>query len=244
MLQIHEIILNLFAGQGNTRYLPNREPVNPKLAFMKVPINQEVFELPTMVVDSFGNDTWNNNFKSASSLVITLNDYGVQPRYTTLDRNLRDTLLSPFDSQRLVRVEVKQNNVTIPYFVTRGAIFDEDYNPMMMTSLKFQKQNDDDFPYKLIKCIIRISPSCYLYKTDPMRRAIINKIVNKTAGIKVKKILRFYNLVESQIKVIKPIIEIADSPFEIVHPQKPTSSTSKEDLIAVALNNMNEVLSF
>lgn len=185
----------------------------------------------------------------AQFIVITLEDSGAIGYYKTLDANMKDCLLSG-SRQHLIRIEIENN---LHYYVTHGAVFDKDFNPVMMMSWTIEKiqsinaGEEDSYTYTLIRPIIRFSPSCF-NKADSMQRYLVNKLLVKSLNKNIKlaywgrDIISFFPQCDRQRRegfTLK--IEIDECPFSVREIEAPSISTTNESLIQLALDHIDEV---
>lgn len=243
---LNDTLIRLFQGSSSNAWGYNIRPMSEKRVYLKIPLNKEIVEIPILTLSDFYSPRWRNKITQYSSLVISLQDYGYEFSYTTLDRIMREALLTNFKSTKLYKVDVKQGEDTITYYVTRGTVFDADYHPIMMLSWELEKQEIEEDtntpPFNLKRMIIRISPDCYLNKTDPMRRMIANKIVNLVLSNNRSSHVSCNGLINGHVRDMRPVVEIAKCPFDIIHPQSPSPDTSNKELISVALNHVGEIV--
>ena len=243
---LNDSLLNLLQGSNYCTYSYSNTPLSEKKVFLTIPLNTEIIELPVLVLPKFQDAVWRTQINQYSSIAIALQDYGNAPYYSTLDRILRDTLIAPFKDSKLHKVEVKQGGETITYYVSRGAIFDDNYTPILMLSWELEKQNiseDNNIPYQLRRMIVRVSPDCYLNKTDPMRRAIANRIINLVLNDRdVTRWVTCDGLISRAHRKLKVVVEIANCPFNITHPKDPLPDTSNKEIASVALNHIEEIV--
>lgn len=228
---------------------------NPNVRYMDIPINQEVFEIPLLALDTFVNVIKNHTDDTTSFIAVSLNTVGREPRYKTVDRFMRDVLLEGYKGSRLIKLEVKQDSDTVLYYGTQGAVFDKEFNPIMICSYQIQRLERTvevnagepdriEYQYKLLRPILRVDPQVYLRKGNPLEKFIANKMVNgcleDTFNLPPDHML-CRNFIRNDEKLpVKVIIDTC--PFRPHQADTPSISTTNQKLLQVAIDHIDELI--
>ena len=245
------IIRNSFSDVDGTcrglvqgRYLETPNNYDYGTKFLEVPINTPTFELPIFMMDAFTKMMVDRTYNDVEAMVCKLYTTRLIPSYVTLNRYMQDIINASYKDNSLVLLPVKQGNETKYYFGTKGAIFNEDFLPLMVCSWIVERTEEDneesDRPTKfnLIKPIVRIDPSCYLTQNNQMEKFIVKKVPEAILNHRIIHVGSFaFNVCSRQ-----PKIEIDNSPFNIRVTSAPTLSTNNEDLLRIAKEHMDEFL--
>ena len=217
--------------------------ISNRSTFMVMPLTEEKFELPVFALNDFTHVT-HPNPRSIESLVAKLEYQGHTSTYKSLDARIRNLFLTPYRENRLCKLDAVGDEV---YYITLGAIFDRNFNPIMMFTWEIEKKYEDNGQYylSLERPILRVDPEIYVSKRTPVERYIVNKIIPKSLGIhtiyrpytRINTLFKGNDWTSSEVKVI-----IDKNPFILKHPDTPSISTTNRDLLDVALNNIEEVI--
>lgn len=234
---------------GVKRYYGAPPPEETKRVYMDIPIDKELFEVPTFAFNTFINVLKDRRFED-NAIVAVLKTLNKTPRYVTLSRYMKDILLEDFISDRLVKLqEKKSTNEFVTYYATHGAIFREDFSPIMMCSwqIKRFKDNNGNYKYDFLRPIMRIDPACYVSKSDPIERFIANKLPVEAFSSIIYNPYRvslpecFTQIDKSQLSVSLKV-EIDRCPFVLKHADVPSISTTNESLLQVVIDHINEFI--
>lgn len=231
----------------------NRPISNSSVRYIELPIDKEFFEMPVFAFNKFVQAVGHNDDISANALVAILNTADRNSGYKSIERCMKDILEESFTDSRLVKVEVKDGSNTMLYYGTHGAIFDRNFDPLMVASYKMEKcfrtvvnagEPDKVIPYyKFTEAILRVNPDVYIYKRDPMEKFIVNKMISGC--------LLLHTELPLHIRLVDRIfgdnympfhIEIGNSPFIIHDTDTPSISTTNEQLIQTVIDHVEEVL--
>jgi hypothetical protein len=250
---LENAIENVFRGfgthTGGCYWYAHRDEISGNKKYLEIPINEDVFEIPVFALNAFVILTTDNRDLYTNVVTAMLYTLNREPRYKSLDRYMRDIILEQFTSSRLVKCEVKQGTENILYYATHGAVFDKHFNPMMMCSWLIKKigQNDITRKYRFIKPILRINPDCYISQADPMQRWIAKKAAVVGLSMHLGRPFNydlttaFENAPTSDI--LDLTVEICKCPFKIKTADIPSISTTNEDLLQIAIDHIEEIVS-
>lgn len=219
-----------------------------KSKYMVIPIDKEIIEVPVFALYAF--DKGNSNPSALfDEIVIKLNYVGVNNYYKTIDAEMRDKLTNAYSCSRLTRLP-KVGDPERTYYITQGAIFDDDFNPIMMLTWEICRKPRKDsllsFDYMFMKPILRIIPEVIINKSNALERYIVNKIMPNVLSI--SDLRRpyidspFFSVSNVSHRVHKPKVVIEKIPFEIKKVDVPSVSTTNEELMKVALDNLEELI--
>lgn len=215
-----------------------------KLALMKVPISGDVFEIPIIAFNTYIEKIIQCpvSNKDINEIIICLNHTGVMSHYKTLDASIKEILNINYKDIRLIKLPLLSS--TIQYYATNGAIFDKEFNPVLMLSWEIKKDADIN-KYRFSRPILRIAPEVVIYKSNALERYIVNKILTNTLEINSLSTPNIgqNNIIEHEnYKLFKPKVVIEKIPFVITRACTPTINTTNEQLLKIALDNIEEVI--
>lgn len=220
--------------------------------YMEVPIGKETFEIPLLAQYAFFNYDEVMAREKTDKIVVELIHTGASSTYKTLDSKLRDALARSYRRLKLTKI-ASVNGLDKTYYAACGAIFDENFLPIMMMSWQVERvrqenQETGECPkYRFKRPIIRISPEVFISKGNAMERYIVNKI--PAAALSITRIYtprfssKFFD--GSNDNWSKPMtikIEIDDCPFVLRKTDKPSISTTNKELLDIALDHIEEVV--
>lgn len=208
-----------------------------KLKYMDIPIDKDSFELPVFAINHL-RDAVINREENPDVLVATLYTDGKVPAYKSLDRYMRDILISDI-SEHLIVLEITEHNRNIVYYGTHGAVFDENFHPLMMCSWMVNKKIEGDkVRYYFDTPILRLHRSVFINQSDPIQRFLSKKLLSTSLANNIFEPPCSYSY-SANYKKIKVIID--DIPFNIKTIEVPTISTTNDQLLQVALDNISEM---
>ena len=247
----------IFSGHENHRtqdyYRRGEIQHNSKVLYMDIPIDEDVFEIPTFAFKTFEEAVLQYRDEKVSALIVSLNTNENMSQYKSVDRALQDILTENFRLSRLALISVKQGDTTVNYYGTHGALFDKDFNPLAICSFQMErfmvkKENEDGgtfsfIGYKVQKAILRVAPWVYLHKDTAIEKYIVNKMI--TGCLQETITPPYYSNYRFLIKStdrLQPIVEIGNCPFMIHSADIPSVSTTNQQLLQVALDHIEEVM--
>ena len=249
---LEEAIERVFRGNssriGCRYYYSPRENISGNRKYLEIPINEDVFEMPLFALEAFVNLTEDSRDLSTNAVTAMLYTLNKEPRYKSLDRYMRDIILEQFASSRLVECEVKQGTENILYYATHGAVFDSHFKPMMMCSWLIEKVglNDPTRKYRFIKPILRINPDCYISQADPMQRWIAKKAAVVGLSMHLGRPFNYDLTTAFETSVASETtdltVEICKCPFKIKTADVPSVSTTNDELLQIAIEQIDEVV--
>lgn len=213
---------------------------------MVVPISPDkVFELPTFLLSELPSLRKLLQEEGSHALVARLCTEGRFSKYKSMDAIMRDSLQIGFTRKRL-HCLVEGDHPRETYYVTHGAIFDYQFNPVMMMLWKVQpiREESGDFKYILRKPILRVSPHVLMEKKDAVQRYICNKIIPTTLAINHISVPSDY--IDLCLKEwygwYHVTVEIEKIDFNVKDVDVPSVSTTNEMLLDIALNHVEEAI--
>lgn len=215
------------------------------IKYMVIPISEKPMEIPTFVLSQFETDF--RLIHGRDALIVTLKHLGKNTNYKTLDASLRDSLTSTYTNDYLIKLP-NVKDTTRKYYVTCGAIFDENFKPIMMQSWEAKKALSDKATayYDFLRPILRISPEVFINKSNSIERYIINKIVPTALSLNFIGAPAAHGhdlfMGDNLGKRFKAKVVIDKIPFEIKSVNVPSISTTNEELLNIALDNIDELI--
>lgn len=229
---------------GSIDYIPCRrrdENIDSDTAYIEIPITFPTFEVPVFAIDRF-DMALRNGYDSQKAIVAKLSAGTLESRYTSISRAMQDIIRGKYDTHALIPVTAKQGNDEIHYFATHGAVFDRNLKALAMFTwlVGWNKEDNGDDSFYLIKPILRVSPECYLNKADSMEKLIVNKMISAVLSRTVYHPATVQIANELCLQEVK--VEICNSPFHIKKPDVPSISTTTKELLSTATEYLNEII--
>lgn len=250
MRDLKNAIFYCFEDSNQSNYSPNRGiSFTSKSSYMLIPVTGDNIEIPTMAMYSLYKVADKIiNKKPIDTIVINLENTGGFTTYKSVDACFRDAFRTQYQYARLRRL-ITVGNPEKTYYGTYGAIFDENFKPVVMLSWELKKiyrdNGQDPFKYKFIRPILRIAPEVFINKSNTVERFIINKLIPTTLSL-----TRIYSpIFRSMIYEtnngdcnLKAKVLIEDCPFVIKETDVPSISTTNEKLLGTVLNYIDELI--
>lgn len=229
---------------GFSKYTRNYMANSPGSTFMTIPMKGSIVELPTFMLF----ETQKMLSFIPDAFAVNLDYIGFNTGYKTLSSNVKVALIAKFSERRLSKIALS-NRTSPVYYGTFGAIFDEHFHPIMMLSWKLHKMSvDKDNPDKSILLpvnpILRIHPTVFINKDDPMKKFIANQIFPTALELVVSRpyVLPSHISFPDHRTHWSVQVIVDKMPFEVKEPSCPSISTTDESLINTALDNLDELI--
>jgi hypothetical protein len=209
---------------------------------MEIPIGSDVFELPLFAFKDFKN--MHQNKKIGDVIVASLYSCGQTSSYKSLDSIMKD-VLSTYFGRHLCKVQIPNSpNV---YYATFGAVFDENFIPLMMLSWIMEREVNEGgvIKYRYKKPLLRLNPYPCLNKEDALQKFICGRWMTTALGTRVYTASTYdwRNLIEPNFFGFEHVkIEIDECPFVIRSTDVPSISVTNEGLLQLAADHIDEVL--
>lgn len=219
-----------------------------KSSYMLIPVTGDNIEIPTMAM--FSLPTLENKIlqkESIDALAVNLNNNGGYSTFKSVSASIRDAFTVLYKNARLRKL-VTVGDPEKTYYGTYGAIFDENFKPIVMLSWKLEKIYRDDelrsFRYKFIRPVLRVAPEVFINKSNTVERFIINQIIPTALSINYLSSPIFHRsmVYESNSDNCKAQVLIEKIPFIIKETDVPSISTTNEELLGTALNYIDEII--
>ncbi len=221
-----------------------------KSSYMLIPVTGDSIEIPTMTMYSL--PTLENKIlqkEPTDALVVNLNNNGGYSSFKSASASIRDAFTVLYKNAHLRRL-VTVGDPEKTYYGTYGAIFDENFKPIVMLSWELKKIYRDDeqdpFRYKFTRPVLRVAPEVFINKSNTVERFIINQIIPTALSINYlsspschRSVIYESNSTNCNKKV-KVLIE--KIPFIIKETDVPSISTTNEKLLDTALNYIDEII--
>ena len=211
--------------------------------YMEIPISSDVFELPLFAFEDF--KKMHQDKKIGDVIVASLYSCGQTSNYKSLDSIMKDTLSTPFD-KHLCRVQIPSSHNI--YYATFGAVFDENFTPLMMLSWIIERRVHEEgfIKYRYKKPLLRLNPYPCLNKEDALQKFICGKWMTTALGATVytPSTYSWRDFIEQPdylcFDYVK--VEIDECPFVIKGTDVPSISVTNEDLLQLAAEHIDEIL--
>lgn len=219
-----------------------------KSSYMLIPVTGDSIEIPTMTMYSL--PTLKNKIlqkEPIDALVVNLNNNGGYSSFKSVSASIRDAFTVLYKNAHLRKL-VTVGDPEKTYYGTYGAIFDENFKPIVMLSWELKKiyrdDNQDSFRYKFIRPILRVAPEVFINKSNTVERFIINQIIPTALSITYLSSPIFHRsmIYESNSGNCKVKVLIEKIPYIIKETDVPSISTTNEELLGTALNYIDEII--
>lgn len=219
-----------------------------KSSYMLIPVTGDNIEIPTMTMYSL--PTLENKIlqkEPIDALAVNLNNNGGYSSFKSVSASIRDAFTVLYKNAHLRKL-VTVGDPEKTYYGTYGAIFDENFKPIVMLSWELKKIYRDDeqdpFRYKFISPILRVAPDVFINKSNTVERFIINQIIPTALSITYLSSPIFHRsmIYESNSGNCKVKVLIEKIPFIIKETDVPSISTTNEELLGTALNYIDEIV--
>lgn len=212
--------------------------------YMSIPLQETSVEIPVFALNSLYHTSQMVDITNKDALVIKLEYKNHRTSYKSVDAKMREALATKYPQSKLM--SIPDGDRPNAYFGTYGAVFSRDYKPIMMLMWEFKKvEVENTVKYEFARPIMRVSPSVVINKSNAIERCIVNKMI--PAALSARTIYFPYGTFpyikrrnddsDSPIKVI-----IDKFPYDMRKVDKPSISTTNDELIKLALDNINEVI--
>ena len=250
MASLDSVIGAIF-GDSNRNSLIRRQYYNRSTGntpitvkkYMEIPIDSDVFELPLFAFEDF--KKMHKDEKTGDVIVASLYSCGQTSNYRSLDSIMKDVLSTYFNSH-LCKVQIP--NSTNVYYATFGAVFDENFTPLMMLSWIMERRINEEgvIKYQYKKPLLRLNPYPCLNKEDALQKFICGRWMTTALGetIYAPSFYGCESFIEQQgyLSFNHVKIEIDECPFVIKGTDVPSISITNEGLLQLAADHIEEIL--
>lgn len=253
MEDLKSILRNVYENVGiKNRSYYGMVTLDESSCYLNIPISNDTFEIPAFVLDAFSSKNIHmlSDVNSADTIAVRLEYHGLKAFYKSLNCNVRSVFETNKEGGIIQFPEM--GDLGRVYYGVQGAIFYANHSPAMMLTWEMQRtpmensSNVTENFYKLLRPILRVHPEVLINKSDSMERFIVNKIIPEALSLNYvhTPILHncnvITNLCTSNTYKVKVIID--KFPFTITYIDKPSISTTNEELLQVALDNIDELI--
>lgn len=229
---------------------PECEEVHSR--YIEIPINKDTFEVPVFATHMFVKTILDCN--DVESLIAWVHKSSTTSYYKSLEGKFKELLSDTFQVHRLMKVQMKEDEPV--YYICQGGVFDANFQPFVLCSWVVDRTVDSNtgtYKYSFIRPILRVSPECFIDKSDSVRRFISNKFMSELLTVDIgnpKAICVsssvFCNLPIDNVLLDYPSaenvkVEIEKIPFETKTTDVPSITADNDSLLQVALDHFNEV---
>ena len=248
MASLDSVISAIFEDSNSNsqirRQYYNRNTSNTPITvkkYMEIPIGSDVFELPLFAFEDF--KKMHQNKKEGDIIVASLYSCGQTSNYKSLDSIMKDVLSTYFD-KHLCKVQIPNSPNT--YYATFGAVFDENFTPLMMLSWIMERGVSEEgvIKYRYKKPLLRLNPYPCLNKEDALQKFICGRWMTTALGTRVctPSTYGLGNSIEPTYFSFGVKIEIDECPFVIRGTDVPSISVTNEDLLQLAADHIDEIM--
>ena len=230
--------------RANPYYGPGT-PINNTVKYMEIPISH-TFEVPMFLLKGFSDAVGRKLDIGKDCIAVRIMTKEHESRYSSLERIMQDILLEPYNGSWLVKVSVKAGNAIDKYYCTHGAIFNENFSPLMLCSWQLTRGwlTPNDPKYWFTKPVIWIHPSVYTNRATKMNKFIADKVVTHLlqTGITHPRLCDVGGSFMRTSSDCLPKVVIDEFPFVLRDAEVPSISTTNEQLLQLALDHVEEVI--
>lgn len=229
MAKLEEALYNVYrsVSYGRGRCSNHQEFI---VKNMEIPVDTDVVEIPCFLLSRFKLYA-HSNHQSADAIITQLSGCVQEPMCKTLNSELSYSIRA----KGITKFEISQQNQTVKYLITFGAVLEEDLNPIMMCSWVLRKipDTEDNDCYEYLYPLLRIAPKCLLHPNNLMERTIGKKIPSLLIGETIRP-NSWVTLIEEDLGPLR--LEVADSPFKMTAITPAFPDVSNEDLLRCVYN--------
>lgn len=249
MASLDSVIGAIF-GDSNRNSLIRRQYYNRSTGntpitvkkYMEIPISSDVFELPLFAFEDF--KKMHKDEKTGDVIVASLYSCGQTSNYRSLDSIMKD-VLSTYFNRHLCKVQIP--NSTNVYYATFGAVFDENFTPLMMLSWIMERKINEEgvIKYQYKKPLLRLNPYPCLNKEDALQKFLGGRWMTTALGATVYTpyLYDLRDYIEPGSFSFEHVkIEIDECPFVIRSTDVPSISVTNKDLLQLAADHIEEIL--
>lgn len=195
--------------------------------YLIVPVG-EVFELPTFFLSKFSVAVP----RGFNNYATVLYSKGLGPDYKSVGVCIKNAFNNRETEHTGMRC-LKLEDCPTPFYVKKGAIFDHDYVPLVMCTWQLRMGKDTRILTSEAP-ICRISPECWTMNNS-LSRFITGKMLRTLLGITVCS----PNFFTSSKRYYDIRVLVEKIPFQTRKTKAPDATTTNEELIRVALDNVD-----
>ena len=222
----------------------NHERPKDDIKYMEIPINTETFDVPLFAMPQFLKASGKRLDLCREALVVQIATLNRTSRYKSLERVMQDILNESYAS-RLVRVPVKQKDEPDRiYYCTAGAVFDEDFDPIMVCSWQMRREwIRDKRMYRFVKPVIWMNPLIYADKFNKMSKFLTEKFTAHIMDRGVSQIATAHDFcISSPFGPLVPKVVFDVCPFRFQQTTPPSISVTNEELLKLAADHVGEIV--
>lgn len=208
---------------------------------LELDVSRDDFEVPVFLLASFVDLANNNDMGHLGKLVAYLSVKTYCGSYKTAMPPMRELAKSCFREQGLAKLKIVGKPFT--YYGSVGALFDEDFTPIYVSSWQLRREaSGDHCTYQFIKPVFRLSPTVFLGGEDMIQKFVCNKLLKLHMSNTVYPpcVGGYFDRPQRAFPVETIISH--DWPFFIRKPSEPTISTTNDSLLKVALEHCDEIV--
>lgn len=231
-----DYISSIWEGRGITKTRPysNRAQRSSKKVYMEIPLQGQSLEIPVLAISDIDYRLVNNT--APDMLIAEMEDMGYKTSYSSFDRIMKTCIKERWAKAKLIKVIGKNKEEEHTYYVGKGIVCNEDFKPLMLCTWQLQgTPNNNKVDWKFTNAIIRIDPYFYLDYTDNVGRFVCKKLVKESICNYV------YSPRLRESTHFTPQVVIASIPFKVKGVSTPNINVDSEDLVKVALDNIDKV---
>lgn len=240
-VNLERSIQRIYDGHFSYGYHRSEEAQNSRLLkFLTIPLKEKnIIEIPTMAINKIQNEEFQNT--DYDSIVIPLFSLENTTSLVSIEPMFKEVFCSSVGSSGLIRMVVKKGTSDFFYYGCGGALFDVDFNPIIIASWLFERIDD---MLTIRKPILRISPICFR-KRNPLESFIVGKLLTKTLDMTVSpsySMRNVFNARTSRVGYSDIRVIIEPIPYLIQPPRTPDINTTTQSLLNLLIDNQDEIV--
>lgn len=218
--------------------------------FLVLPINKESIEVPLFAINSssfeYGSLQQFLLKKESSELRIALYWNGLISKMQTIESTMKAAMPGHFQTCRLVKF--KDPKTEQIYYISRMALFDKDFNPLIMGTWQFERhiketEEEQSILFNVKAPLLHISPEIYTLKpSNTICSTIIKRLIKGSLETQISASFPVPNFnCKARSYPIQVIIGTFDSFCKMHEPTPPSVLIKTKDMLEVVRAHENEL---
>lgn len=240
-MNINTVIRKIFYGYSSSYHLScHSYNFAIPYKYMTISFDKEETLIPSFVYSLVNSVFIKNKEKDLRKcrIVIGLKDGNRTCSYVGFGKIMETILLSDFSACKLVKIIGKKKDSQVIYYGTNGALFDEDFNPLMVSCWKVKTELKDG-KYDIVSKspIVWVSPSIWQGTNDNVQRMIMKKFVPALFETEVSWV--HYDPYKPYYSIN---LVIGECPFNVSKVNTPSVQTTDEELKSIVIDNIDDIV--
>lgn len=212
-----------------------------KIRYLTIDVSKDEVEMPLVAFHDFSDIARRSQAGGTNlpdEIVVALRAGKRKAAYKSIESQLREVLICDVRDDNLVAIKVE--GCQEPYYGAKGLLFDPHFHPIFLCTWKMEKvECEGGKKLRQKKAMIYIDKDCFIRKGNAVERFISGKFPTTALGCFLPT-ERYRGFIPCN-QDIGPEVIIGKIPFDFRPIVSPSINTTNEELIAVALNNIDEI---